>query len=133
MLIEDKAKVIEIKIDNKDALTKQEMIEVLSNIDKNKCIGNIDCLNEAKYVMVNGDEHKGDVVANIFNSLTHVKYEHRWEESFTFTPFKYTVFMLDSNIPTKLSNRIKEVASNIKIEKAGQQDIADYYYKELER
>lgn len=133
MLIEDKTKVIESKIDNKEALTKQEMIEVLSNLDKNKCNGNIDCVNEAKYVMANGDEHKGDVVANIFNSLTHVKYEHIWEENFTFTPFKYTVFMLDSNIPTKLSNRIKEVASNIKVEKAGQKEVAEYFYKELER
>lgn len=132
-MMKEDAKVIEMKLDNHDALTKVEMYNVLKYVNVERSKGNLDCLDEAKYIIKNGDEHKSDVVTNVFNSLTSITYRNVWDEGAACTPILLTEFIINSNIPLKLSNRIKEVATNMRLEKSGQKEVAEYFYKELER
>lgn len=132
-MMKEDAKVIEMKLDNHDALTKAEMYNVLKYVNVERSKGNLDCLDEAKYIIKNGDEHKGEVVTNVFNSLTSITYRNVWDEGAACTPILLTEFIINSNIPLKLSNRIKEVATNMRLEKSGQKEVAEYFYKELER
>ena len=50
-MMKEDAKVIEMKLDNHDALTKAEMYNVLKYVNVERSKGNLDCLDEAKYII----------------------------------------------------------------------------------
>lgn len=131
MLLYEDATTIGFKLKNDEKLSKDEMLLVLGNVNKENCEGNVRCLDSAIYILQNGDESKANVITNIFNELTKIHFGSEWFEGVLGTPFKLATFKIDSNIPVELSNKIIDVATDIKLEKEGKKDLSEQYFNEL--